>query len=165
VGRDAAAGGLPGREVSWPLRAVASGLGAGLLPGAPGTWGTLVALPLAWALSALPPLLQAALLAASLPGAAAVCGLAAEEDGHKDPHWITLDEIVGYCLAVAFVPPRLSAYLAGFFLFRLFDIVKPPPAGWVDRCLPGGWGVLLDDVLAGAYTRLVLWFLAWAGVL
>ncbi|MBI5444479.1 MAG: phosphatidylglycerophosphatase A [Deltaproteobacteria bacterium] len=153
-----------GRNGSWLLRAVASGLGAGFLPVAPGTWGTLVAMPVAWILGWLPPAVHGLLLIASLPAAAAVCGRAAEEDGRKDPHWITLDEVVGYAVTVAFVPARLSAYLAGFFLFRLFDILKPPPAGWVDRCMPGGWGVLLDDVLAGLYARLVLGLLVWGGV-
>jgi phosphatidylglycerophosphatase A len=142
-------------------RLLASGLGAGRVPVAPGTAGTLAAVPLAWALAQLPPALHVLLLAAALPAAAAVCGRAARLDGGDDPGWIVLDEMVGFCVAVALLPPRPATLAAGFVLFRLFDIVKPPPAGWLDRKLKGGWGILLDDVAAGLWTRLVLEVLPW----
>ncbi len=142
-------------------RVLASGLGAGRVPVAPGTAGTLVAVPLAWALAQLPPTLHLLALAAALPAAALVCGRAARLDGRDDPGWIVLDEIVGFCVAVALLPPRPLTLAAGFALFRLFDIVKPPPAGWLDRHLKGGWGILLDDVAAGLWTRLILGILPW----
>jgi phosphatidylglycerophosphatase A len=128
---------------------------------APGTAGTLVAVPFAWALAQLPPLLHLLLLALAVPAAAAVCGRAARLDARKDPGWIVLDEMVGFWVAVALLPPRPMTLAVGFALFRLFDIVKPPPAGWIDRNLPGGWGILLDDVAAGLWTRLVLGVLLW----
>lgn len=145
------------------LRAIASGLGVGFAPVAPGTAGTLAAVPLALALGFLPAWVRVCLLVASLPLAAAVCSKAAAEAGEEDPGWIVLDEIVGYCIAVAWAPRVIQAHVAGFLLFRLFDIVKPPPAGWIDRRLGGGWGILLDDVCAGLYTALAIAALAWAG--
>lgn len=143
----------------------ASGLGAGLAPVAPGTVGTLVGVPVAAALGLLPPWGRYVLLLASLPLSAWVCGSAARHDGRDDPGWIVLDEILGYCFATAWVPLSLGAYGAGFLLFRLFDIIKPPPAGWFDRSVPGGWGILLDDVCAGLYTAAALALLDHARVL
>lgn len=142
-------------------RFLASGFGAGRVPVAPGTAGTLAAVPFAWAFAHLPPTLHLLLLAASLPAAAAICGRAARLDGRADPGWIVLDEMLGFWVAVALLPPRPATLAAGFVLFRLFDIVKPPPAGWLDRNLKGGWGILLDDVAAGLWTRLVLGALPW----
>ncbi|MEW6488020.1 MAG: phosphatidylglycerophosphatase A [Thermodesulfobacteriota bacterium] len=142
-------------------RLLASGFGAGRAPVAPGTAGTLVAVPFAWGLAQLPPVLHLLLLGLAVPAAAAVCDRAARLDGSKDPGWIVLDEMVGFWVAVALLPPRPMTLAAGFALFRLFDIVKPPPAGWIDRNLPGGWGILLDDVAAGLWTRLVLGVLLW----
>lgn len=142
-------------------RLLASGFGAGRVPVAPGTAGTLVAVPFAWVLAQLPSLLHLLFLGLALPAAAAVCDRAARLDGRKDPGWIVLDEMVGFWIAVALLPPRAATLAGGFALFRLFDIVKPPPAGWIDRNLGGGWGILLDDVAAGLWTRLVLGVLVW----
>lgn len=145
-------------------RVLASGLGTGFAPLAPGTAGTLAAVPLAWALNSLPWAPHLLILAATVPVAAHLCDRAAQDDGRADPRWIVLDEWVGFCISVFRAPATVDAYLAGFFLFRLFDILKPPPAGWVDRNVPGGWGILLDDVLAGLFGRLTLLALAWIGV-
>ncbi|MDW7709864.1 MAG: phosphatidylglycerophosphatase A [Deferrisomatales bacterium] len=142
-------------------RLLASGLGAGRVPVAPGTAGTLAAVPLVWALAHLPPAVELLLLVVSLPAAAAVCDRAAKLDGRGDPGWIVLDEMVGFWVAVVLLPPRPLHLAAGFVLFRLFDIVKPPPAGWLDRNMKGGWGILLDDVAAGLWTRLVLGVILW----
>lgn len=148
------------------IRWAALGLGAGRSPVAPGTVGTLVGVPLAWAVSGLSGLTVALLLLASLPLAAWICGRAAELEGDaKDPGWIVLDEIVGYMVATAWVEPSVAAYGAAFLLFRLFDIVKPFPVGWLDRRLSGGWGILLDDVAAGLMARVVLWGLMAYGLL
>jgi phosphatidylglycerophosphatase A len=137
----------------------------GFLPFAPGTAGTLLGVPVAWLLSLADPYVQIILVVAAVPVAALVCGRAASQAGESDPCWIVVDEIVGYGVAVLLVPPSFSAYLAGFLSFRLFDILKPPPIGWVDRHMAGGWGILLDDVLAGLYTRLFLWVLLQAGTI
>jgi phosphatidylglycerophosphatase A len=147
------------------VRRLASGFGAGFSPVAPGTAGTLVAVPLAWALSLAPLWPRLALVAAALPPAAWICGAAARQDGGKDPGWVVLDEILGFLVATAFVPAGPAVYLAAFLLFRLFDIIKPPPAGGIDRRLAGGWGILLDDVAAGLYTALCLALLGRFGAL
>ncbi|MBI5014681.1 MAG: phosphatidylglycerophosphatase A [Deltaproteobacteria bacterium] len=147
------------------VRRLASGLGAGFSPVAPGTTGTLVAIPLAWALSAAPVWVRLGLLLAALPFGAWVCGAAALQDRDKDPGWVVLDEILGFLVSTAFVPAGPATYLAAFLLFRLFDIIKPPPAGGIDRRLSGGWGILLDDVFAGLYTALALALLGQLGAL
>jgi phosphatidylglycerophosphatase A len=127
--------------------------------------GTVVGVPLALALSLLPSWLRFGALAVSLPLGAVVCGRAAAGAGETDPGWVVLDEIIGYCVAVAGAPVTVSAYGVGFLLFRLFDIVKPPPVGWIDRGVPGGWGILLDDVCAGLYTAAALALLGWVRVI
>lgn len=147
------------------MRRLASAFGAGFSPLAPGTAGTLAALPLAWALNLAPLWLRLALIVAMLPASAWVCGAAAHQDGEKDPSWIVLDEVLGFLVSTVFVSANLTAYLAAFLLFRLFDIIKPPPAGDIDRRLPGGWGILLDDVFAGLYTALSLALLERIGAL
>lgn len=148
-----------------PARLLASGFGAGYCPIAPGTAGTAVALPLAWALGLVPLGPRLALLAALLPVAAWICGRAARQAGAEDPGWVVLDEILGFLVGTALVAPGLAAYLVAFLLFRLFDILKPPPAGAIDRRLTGGWGILLDDVVAGLYTALSLALLERLGAL
>jgi phosphatidylglycerophosphatase A len=69
---------------------------------------------------------------------------------------VVFDEMVGYWFAVAFVPPGWAALGVGVVLFRLFDILKPPPVRWLDQNVGGGWGILLDDVAAGIYARCAL---------
>ena len=147
----------------WSL--LASGLGAGRIPWAPGTCGTLAAVPVAWVLTQLPPPLHLIVLGLLLPLAAAVCGRAAREEAQNDPPWIVLDEMVGYWTAVVLVPPSPAAWAAGFVCFRVFDILKPPPIRWIDRHTRGGWGILLDDVAAGLAARAVLAVLLRWGVI
>lgn len=142
-----------------PIGWLASGFGAGRAPLAPGTFGTLVGIPIALLLSLAPLPGQVLLVLALLPFAAWVCGAAERSSGHIDPGWIVLDEIVGFCIATLGLAPAVGGYLAAFLLFRLFDILKPPPANWVDSRVRGGWGILLDDVLAGVYARAVLFVL------
>jgi len=148
-------------RASW-WRFLASGLGAGRCRTAPGTAGTLAAVPLAWLLAQLPWVLSVFLLLAAVPIAALICGRAARGAPGKDPGWIVLDEMVGYCFAVLLLPATPTVLALGFALFRLFDIVKPPPVGWLDRRLTGGWGILLDDVAAGVLARVVLAAFLWA---
>lgn len=76
--------------------------------------------------------------------------------GEHDHRGIVVDEIVGYFAALAFVPTGLWWVILSFFLFRLFDIVKPWPINWLDRRVPGGFGVMVDDLAAGAYTAIVI---------
>lgn len=142
-------------SAAW-VRVLASGFGLGFSPLAPGTVGTLAALPFAWLWSGLSPVGGLVVLLLAVPCGAYVCDRAEATGGAHDPGWIVCDEMVGFWVAVAWLPPRWGTYLAAFVLFRTFDILKPPPAGWIDRHLPGGWGILLDDVVAGVYARLVL---------
>lgn len=74
----------------------------------------------------------------------------------KDPGCIVIDEIAGMCVTMLFVPLTLTTGAAGFFLFRLFDIIKPPPARQMETILKGGWGVVMDDVVAGVMANIVL---------
>jgi phosphatidylglycerophosphatase A len=136
--------------------------GLGLLPLAPGTWGTLGAAATAWAVLALFPqhaghwleICLACVVAASLLTVALTPSV--ERESGKDPQVVVTDEVAGYFATVALVAHPEPAHLAaGFFVFRLFDIVKPWPGRWLER-LPGGWGVLLDDVMAGVYGGLLL---------
>jgi phosphatidylglycerophosphatase A len=135
-----------------PSRLLCSWFGAGWLPKAPGTWGSLAALPLAWLLvwAGGWPLLAIAILLVF-----AIGWWAAErvvrQDGLEDPGWVVIDEVVGQWLTLLLVPPGWVDYAIGFALFRLFDITKPWPVGWADRRIKGGLGIMLDDVLAGLY--------------
>ena len=149
-----------------PVRLLASGFGLGRSPIAPGTAGTLAAVPFALLWAQLPAMGVVAVLLVSVPLGAVVCGRAeAADPGGHDPGWIVFDEMVGFWFAVAWLPTGWPSYIAAFVLFRLFDILKPPPAGWIDRTLPGGWGILLDDVVAGVYARLGLGLAQLAGLL
>jgi len=138
------------------LLAVATGLGSGYAPVAPGTAGTLVGLVLAWALSGLP--LWGYLAATAAVSALGVVASARAEAllGRKDPGAIVIDEIAGILVTLIGVPATGPLLVAGFFLFRAFDILKPFPCRWAERRLPGGLGVMADDLMAGVYACLVL---------
>ncbi len=142
---------------------LATGFGAGYSPVAPGTAGTLVAVPLALLLPA-GAIAQAAALAAVIAVSIWAADVTARRVGLKDPGLIVADEIAGFFVSVAFLPPTTTTLVAGFLLFRLFDIAKPPPCRQAEA-LPGGLGVVADDLLAGVYANLVLRGLCAAGLL
>lgn len=146
------------------LMFIATGAGSGYLPKAPGTWGTLVGLLLWWPLAGLSLAAYLAAVAVLFIVGVASAGAAEKILDRGDPGVVVIDEIVGVLIALAAVPLHPVAALAGFALFRLFDIAKPFPVGWVDRHLHGGLGIMLDDVAAGLYALLVLhlglWLLA-----
>ncbi len=139
-----------------PVQLAACGFGSGLAPVAPGTFGTLVALPLWWLLQPLP--LAAYLAVVALLAAVGVwlCGRAAAALGVHDHPAIVWDEIVGYLVAMTAAPAGWVPMLLGFALFRAFDILKPWPIRTVDRRVHGGLGIMLDDLLAGAFAGVVL---------
>jgi phosphatidylglycerophosphatase A len=146
-----------------PAALLATWFGSGLLPYAPGTWGSLAALPFAWIIASLWG--QWALLGAA--GLAFAVGIWAAEIYARrsrggDPPAVVIDEVAGQWLALAVVPPDSLPYVLGFVLFRVFDIVKPWPAGAIDRRLKSGFGIMLDDMLAGAYAAILLWLIMWA---
>ena len=136
---------------------IATWFGIGRMPWAPGSWGSLAALPFAWIIAWLfGPL---ALLAAAIALFVVGCWAAAEvsrRSAAKDPGAIVIDEVVGQWLTLVLAPPDASAYAAGFLLFRLFDIWKPWPIRWADRTLGGGFGVMADDVIAALYASVGL---------
>lgn len=136
---------------------LAYGFGAGLSPRAPGTMGTLVAIPLYLLLRPLPVGWYLLVLTGLILVGIWACGKAENEAQAHDPSAIVWDEVVGFLLAMTAAPTGWLWILAGFTLFRFFDILKPWPIRELDRRVPGGLGVVLDDLLAGAMTWVLLW--------
>ena len=142
-----------------PVHFLAFGFGAGLFPGAPGTAGTLVAFPLFWLLSPrLMPQVFLALIAVLFVLGIWVCGKTGKDLGVHDHSGIVWDEIVAFLLVLAFTPDTLLWQVFAFLLFRVFDVLKPPPIGYFDKTVHGGFGVMLDDLIAAFYTLLCLAF-------
>jgi phosphatidylglycerophosphatase A len=148
-----------------PATIAATWFGAGLLPKAPGTWGSAAALPFAWGLAAAGG--WRALVAASL-----VCFLVGwwasavyvRRTGADDPGEVVIDEVAGQWLVLAAAPLDPISYVVGFALFRLFDVWKPWPVRWADDRIGGGLGVMVDDILAAVYGLLVMFaFTRWWG--
>ena len=140
-----------------PAHVIALGAGAGLIPGAPGTAGTLLAFPLYWALArycATSTLL--ALLALAFVLGMWACARTGRALGASDPGAIVWDEIVAFMLVLVFTPAGYLWQASAFLLFRAFDILKPPPIRFFDRKLKNGFGVMFDDLLAAGYTLLAL---------
>jgi phosphatidylglycerophosphatase A len=142
-------------------RLVASALGVGFSPVAPGTAGSLVAVALGAGLLQLSPW--------ALGGAAALAALAgfvaiprAVTERGADPGWVVIDEVAGQWIALLGLGTvTLPGLVAAFALFRLLDITKPGPVGWADR-QHGAFGIMVDDLLAGAIAAVLLWGLRWA---
>ena len=143
----------------------AFGFGAGLAPVAPGTFGTLAAIPFFLLLNWLGPLFYAGTLLAAFIAGIGLCARAAESldlPPHQHDHpGIVWDEIVGLWVALCFIPFSWSAVILGFVLFRLFDIIKPWPISLIDRRMNGGMGIMLDDLIAGIFANAVLRLLLW----
>lgn len=137
--------------LSHPLHLLSLGFGSGLSPVAPGTCGTLLAIPpyLLLAHLSLPYYLLAVLLA--FVAGVYLCGYTSAALGVHDHPGIVWDEFVGFWITMIAVPPTWQWILAGFVLFRLFDIVKPWPVKVADAKMKGGLGIMFDDVLAGVY--------------
>jgi len=145
-----------GFRLANPLHFLALGFGAGLSPWAPGTAGTLVAIPLYLFASRLTLAAYILVVAAAFAFGIYCCGKAARDAGVHDHPAIVWDEIVGFFVTMAFVPLAWEWIVAGFVLFRLFDIVKPWPIGLLDRRVSGGLGIMLDDLVAGAFSAVLL---------
>jgi phosphatidylglycerophosphatase A len=144
----------PSRPAARAAIVLATVLGAGYSPVAPGTAGSAVALVILWLVPFSRPGLILFFAAVTIAGtwAAHVVEAAA---GTKDPGAIVIDEVAGMTLSVLLVPPTIPVLLAGFVLFRVFDVLKPFPANRA-QALPGGLGVMVDDLVAGLYALLVL---------
>lgn len=139
-----------------PIHCLAFGFGSGLSPKAPGTVGTVVAVPLYLLLATLPLPLYALVVLAGFALGVYLCGKTASDLGVHDHSGIVWDEFVGYWITMFMVPEGWLWVLLGFVGFRLFDILKPWPIGLADRAISGGLGIMLDDVLAGVYACVVL---------
>ncbi len=139
-----------------PVHLLAFGFGSGLARVAPGTMGTLAAIPFYLLLVQLPLPWYLLVLVAAFGLGVYVCGYTARALGVHDHGGIVWDEFVGYWLTMVAAPAGWQWPIVGFVLFRLFDIVKPFPISWLDRHIKGGLGIMLDDVLAGCFAGLCL---------
>jgi phosphatidylglycerophosphatase A len=140
---------------------LATGFGSGFSPVIPGTAGSLVAVPIYYFLSRIPsPVYEITILACFFLSVYA-SDHAQRYWGKKDDRRIVIDEIIGFLITMLWLPGSVWTILAGFFLFRFFDILKPFPIRRLER-IDGGYGVVLDDVLAGVYANIVLHLLFWA---
>jgi len=149
-------------KLSNPVHFLALGFGSGLIKPAPGTWGTLAAVPIYLGIAHTPliqlPIFLALIVITFIVGCY-LCGKTASDVGVHDHGAIVWDEIVGYLLTMAFVAPNLSNIIAGFILFRIFDIIKPWPIKVLDRKVHGGFGIMIDDVLAAVFAGVILFLL------
>jgi phosphatidylglycerophosphatase A len=144
---------------SHPAHMIAFGFGAGLVPVAPGTAGTLVAWPVGWYLAgSYPPAVLIMVVALCFLIGVWACELTGRHLGVPDHGAMVWDEVVAFLLILAILPRSLAWQAAGFLVFRAFDILKPPPIRWFERRYHGGFGVMFDDLVAAGYTLLVLAF-------
>ena len=141
---------------------IATCLGSGFFPVAPGTVGSVVGVVIFWFLPVRPDLQLFLIVLFFLLGAWSA-GKVEREKG-EDPGLVNVDELVGQWITLLLIAHRWQLYLAGFFLFRLFDIWKPFPVRQMEK-VRGGWGIMLDDVVAGVYGLLILQLIAQTGVL
>jgi len=144
-----------------PLYFLATGFGSGLAPRAPGTVGSVMAVLLWLPLQTLPVLWYTVFVLACMLGGIWLCGHVARDMQVKDPASIVFDEFVGVWVSLFLLPAGWYWVLAGFALFRFFDILKPWPVNWLDERLAGGWGIMLDDVAAGLYSLAIIQALAY----
>ncbi len=147
-----------------PVQFLAFGFGSGLSPKAPGTAGTAMAVPCYWLLSGLDlAAYSLVVLAAALAGIW-ICGAASRELGVHDHGGIVWDEFVGYWITLWALPADWLWVIIGFVVFRVYDIAKPWPIGWLDRRVDGGFGIMIDDVLAGVMACATLHLALWLAV-
>ena len=135
---------------------IATGLGLGYAPFAPGTFGTMLALPIYFLIRHLPLPMYAVVLAVLILVAVAAAGAAEKILDRPDPGEVVIDEVVGMLVAMIAIPPHPLAWILAFALFRFFDIVKPWPVGYIDRHFHGGLGIVMDDLAAGLYALAAL---------
>lgn len=153
------------KVITDPVLFLAFGFGSGLAPKAPGTFGTLVAIPIYFLLlDATTSVYVAAIIIFSLFGVW-ICDQAVKRLGVEDHQGIVWDEMAGFLITMAAVPFSWMSLCMGFVLFRFFDIVKPWPIRTVDQQIKGGLGVMLDDVLAGLFAMAIMLALSSLSVL
>lgn len=149
---------LPFPPTIWtnPIHFLAFGFGAGTLPIAPGTWGTLIAIPLYLLVCHLPIVIYSAITLIIILAGIWICDVAEKVTGVRDHSGIVWDEIAGFFVTMLAVPCNLFWITVGFILFRIFDIWKPLPIRWLDQHINGGLGIMVDDIIAAIYAWIVL---------
>lgn len=145
----------------YPVHMLAYGFYAGKLSKAPGTIGTLVAIPVYLLLSSYSPLSYLIIVTMLYVAGVYICGQTAKDNNAKDPGYIVFDEIVGFLVAMFMVPKTWYYILIGYIIFRGFDILKPPPIKTIEKVFSTGSAIMLDDVVAGIYTFLLLHLLVY----
>jgi phosphatidylglycerophosphatase A len=139
-----------------PIHFLAFGFGTGLSPKAPGTFGTLAALPFLYVMASMSLTeYSIALIAISLVGIP-ICHIASKNLKVHDHPGIVWDEIAGYLITLWAIPLNPETIVLGFALFRFFDILKPQPIAWCDEKVSGGFGIMIDDIIAGVYACISL---------
>jgi phosphatidylglycerophosphatase A len=139
----------------WLSKLFATVFFIGYLPVAPGTWGSLTGLGAVWFIKPTTLQLASAIIVIFVIGIIAAHH-AEKAYRQKDCGHIVIDELVGYLISVLFLPVTPAYLVAAFFLFRFFDILKPPPIRNIERITSGGFGIMLDDIIAGIFTNAVL---------
>ncbi|MCX7098885.1 MAG: phosphatidylglycerophosphatase A [Methylococcales bacterium] len=155
----------PRQILTDPVLFLAFGFGSGLAKKAPGTCGTLAAIPVYLIFVQANMLIYSLLTIIVTVVGISLCGIAAEKLGEHDFGGIVWDEIAGYLITLWLAPCTWQTVIAGFVLFRFFDILKPWPIKWLDQHVQGGFGIMVDDVLAGVFAAAVLLLLLEWGLL
>ncbi|MBT8127152.1 MAG: phosphatidylglycerophosphatase A [Gammaproteobacteria bacterium] len=148
-----------------PVVLIAVGFGSGLAPKAPGTAGTVVAVPLYLLMQSLPLVSYLLITTCLFIAGIWICAYTAEKLGVHDHPSIVIDEIVGYLITMVAAPEGWLAVAIGFILFRLLDALKPWPISWFDRSVNGGLGIMLDDVVAGIIAMAIIQGLVYTQIL
>ena len=146
-----------------PVHFMAFGFGSGLVPKAPGTAGTLAAVPLFYLMSFLNNTYYLIVLSIIIISGIWICQKTSEDLGVHDHGGIVWDEFAGYFVTMIAVPVNWQTVILGFLLFRLFDISKPWPISWLDSKVSGGLGIMLDDIVAGFFALGILQLLLYFG--
>ena len=142
-----------------PVCFLGLGFGTGLAPKAPGTFGTLAALPIYWLMQDLSLAMYLAFTVFAFVAGIWICQQAANWLAKEDPSAVVWDEIVGYLVTMIAAPSGWQWMVIGFVLFRFFDIVKPWPISYADKNLHGGFGIMVDDVIAGIFAWIVMYLM------
>lgn len=150
---------LQGLKLSNPIHLAAVGFGSGLANRAPGTFGTLAAVPFYYLLSFLSLELYLVILVVSSLFGFWICHITSRDMGVHDHKAIVWDEFVGYWITMVMVPFSIKWVIIGFILFRFFDILKPYPICWLDKKVHGGFGIMIDDIVAGLFAAISVQFL------
>ena len=147
---------LPRPDLKQPVHFLAFGFGSGLSPKAPGTVGTVAAIPFLYLMSFLTNIEYLIVLSIIIISGIWLCGQSSKMLGVHDHPGIVWDEFAGLFVTMIAVPFTWGTVLAGFILFRVFDILKPWPISWLDKKISGGMGIMLDDLVAGAFALAIL---------